>query len=414
MESLPNQNPLKPELVSKKQSKFIRKWYRDFVENQQFPLGDDEFLTADKISALAILIKLQPRTVHDWITKNLMGTNATVTSTEDHRYTWTSQRRAEETTALGLHPPQAQVTDDIQPLPDEILELIQNHERARNRVRTTSDGRRRVNRGKYECTFRCGYRTKNVFDWKRHEENHQPQNFWLCTVCRQSDQPIDFLVHRSDKLLKHAQEKHKGRDPKDILNTSKLDYIAGFKSPCGFCGHPFSSWEDRNKHILDHFDGQIGGETFDMTRWLDPWPQYEKDPEDECDEDSDSSSESSGSSGDDGPDKRDATGGSGGGSGVQGGGEASYKWFDALRGGRAANKGRGNYRGRGTMTRKCVLSMRGPPSDTPPEAMDDEVIRVSQSSHKPETCATSPLVRKAPRKGYSQKTVTIWPSNNSL
>jgi len=161
-----------------------------------------------------------------------------------------------------------------------------------NNKRTRNNGRRRVYVGKYECTFNCGYRTKRAFDWKRHEENHQPQNFWLCTICSQKKRAT-FLVHRTDKLFKHVQDKHADSNPEDVIKSSELAYKASFKPQCGFCGYAFNSWGDRNEHILYHFDAQ-GSETLNMSQWREPW-YYEDLKGSASDQDSDDSDELSSS-----------------------------------------------------------------------------------------------------------------------
>ena len=55
-----------------------------------------------------------------------------------------------------------------------------------------------------------------------------------------------------------------------------MAYKASFKPQCGFCGYAFKSWEDRNKHILYHFDAK-GSETRNMSQWREPW--YNEDSE---------------------------------------------------------------------------------------------------------------------------------------
>jgi len=160
-------------------------------------------------------------------------------------------------------------------LPREIIQLIESHLETCSNKQARNNGRRRGNAGKYDCTFNCGYRTKRAFDWKRHEENHQPQNFWLCSVCSQQEIPRYFLVHRHDKLLKHIQDNHETYNLEDVVKSSEVAYKASFKLQCGFCGYTFKSWEERNKHILQHFDSE-GGAARSMSQWREPW----------CDDDS--------------------------------------------------------------------------------------------------------------------------------
>jgi len=56
------------ERVTIKQRKFIRRWYKGFLRER----GQQAYISNDHVEALATLIDLQPRTVHNWICRNLM------------------------------------------------------------------------------------------------------------------------------------------------------------------------------------------------------------------------------------------------------------------------------------------------------------------------------------------------------
>ena len=314
------------ERVTIKQRKFMRRWYKGFLGER----GQQAYLSNDHVKALATLIDLRPQTVHNWICQNLIDPSGSAQPEEAFIFTGLDQEASLESGLQTPNGPDTSNSNENSHLSREIIQLIESHVETCNNKRARSDGRRRVNVGKYECTFGCGYRTKRAFDWKRHEENHQPQNFWLCSVCRQREMPRYFLVHRNDKLLKHIQDKHAGYNPEDAVKSSEVAYKANFKLQCGFCGHTFESWEERNKHILQHFDGE-GGAALSMSQWRDPWYDEEEEDSDE-DQNSSSSSSSGDSSDDEDPDQHDATGGAWGESGTRGSQQPPNKRFSSSRG----------------------------------------------------------------------------------
>ncbi|KAF2490755.1 hypothetical protein BU16DRAFT_433932, partial [Lophium mytilinum] len=142
-------------------------------------------------------------------------------------------------------------------LPQNVRQAIEKYVEACSKKRARGDGRRKVNNGRYACTADCGYLTKRPFDWRRHEETHQPQEFWLCEICRTAFPPKMVLVSRGDKLRPHIKNDHPEDDADDVVEQSKQDYVADFKRRCGFCGDRFESWDSRNTHILAHFDGKL-------------------------------------------------------------------------------------------------------------------------------------------------------------
>ena len=285
-----------------KQRNFMRVWYEGLRRER----GSMTPLSKEHVSALATLIDLQPQIVHNWITRNLItGANkdeqaanrSLANTTISDPQTPTSSISENVNGAAEVTPGKKHKfipggpggdgryieIDIVEPaggkgenhktptknISSETLQLIENHIRACNSRRRKVDDRRRANTGKYECTFNCGYRTKRAFDWKRHEESHQPQDFWLCSICNQEER-TDFLVHRTDKLRMHIQNKHASSNLEDVVKSSELAFKAGFKSQCGFCGCTFEFWEERNKHILYHFDAE-GRAARNMSQWREPW-----------------------------------------------------------------------------------------------------------------------------------------------
>ena len=275
------------ERVTIKQRNFIRRWHRGFLGKR----GQQAYLSNNHVKALATLIDLQPQTVHNWICQNSMDLSGSTQPEEAFLFPGPDQAPREYSSQTPNGPDISKPNGNSH-LPREIIQLIESHVEACNNKQVRNEGRRRVNVGKYECTFSCGYRTNHAFDWKLHEESHQPQNFWLCTVCSQEKRTI-FLVRRADKLLKHVQDKHADSNPRDVIKSSKLAYKARFQPQCGFCGYAFNSWEDRNNHILCHFDGE-DGVTRNMSQWREPG-YYEDSKGSASNQDSDDSDELSSS-----------------------------------------------------------------------------------------------------------------------
>ncbi|KAF2808463.1 uncharacterized protein BDZ99DRAFT_370060, partial [Mytilinidion resinicola] len=107
----------------------------------------------------------------------------------------------------------------------------------------------------YECIAKCGYRTNSRDHWKLHEETHQPQEFYICGICKDKSGEEKYVVFgRRKELLFHIRHEHPDQDAEGIVKQSKQDYVAGFKRNCEFCGDLFITWDSRNEHILAHFD----------------------------------------------------------------------------------------------------------------------------------------------------------------
>ncbi|KAF2185612.1 hypothetical protein K469DRAFT_483410, partial [Zopfia rhizophila CBS 207.26] len=231
--------------ITKKQKKFIRKWLNDFAKDQ-----GHGFLAREEINALATLVKGHPRPVEEYINRKLM--NFAINPSSGGLAMTGSQMPSARTEI----PSQSRysLTEANSHLPQETLRLVDKYVRGYQRQRTRNDGRRTVNNGPYKCTYACGYRTKRAFDWRRHEETHEPQELWLCHFCNAKGEQNPFLVNRKDKFLKHAKDVHKQYEPETVLDMSKVDFHANFDPKCPMCPELSSSWDERCKHILQHYD----------------------------------------------------------------------------------------------------------------------------------------------------------------
>jgi hypothetical protein len=237
--------------LNTKQKDFIRKWFEDFAAGQAPPiLGTEEY------HALATLIKTPSQLVWEYINRkypnpaSLLPTH-NLRVPKDNSFDVNIEDIASSTTYSVL--------DANKHLPPTTLRLVEKYIQGSQRRRAHTDGRRKVNNGPFRCTYGCGYRTKRVFDWRRHEETHSPQELWLCHYCVQNGDQTPFLVNRRDKFLRHAKEIHKEREAEDVLDISRVDFRAEFDPQCPRCPDTTSSWEDRCKHIIAHFEDEEHG-----------------------------------------------------------------------------------------------------------------------------------------------------------
>ncbi|PSN63839.1 hypothetical protein BS50DRAFT_457885, partial [Corynespora cassiicola Philippines] len=225
------------------QTKAIRKWL-DTVEDIDTYFYKDY----EKVRALATLVEAQPDAVLEYIRKHFRHRPAKFAQPPQTLYSPTAHQF---TARYSLR----NINSHLNP---GDLSLVENYVKACHKRRGQKDGRRSVNKGPYRCTFdNCGYQTKRVFDWRRHEENHEPQELWLCNACPRSDGQNPFLVHRKDKFQKHAQKSHPNLDPIEVLDSSKLDFKGDFDSHCPLCSYSaFTSWDERCQHIVMHFENE--------------------------------------------------------------------------------------------------------------------------------------------------------------
>lgn len=125
---------------------------------------------------------------------------------------------------------------------------------------------RGMSSGRYRCTWGCGYSTSNKDSWRQHEETKQPQEFFICTTCPSTqDRAYESprINHRPDKFLEHVQKCHPREDAMAVRDASRIEYAAPFDRQCTYklrdgnaCGHNCSSWRERKKHWIKHFDDE--------------------------------------------------------------------------------------------------------------------------------------------------------------
>lgn len=246
-----------------KQRKFVRQWFDAFVKSEP-----DTILSNESMSALATLTQARPQLIIEYIKITYpkhteIGRSTSIRRPDTIPSLQHSLSSSQELYALSTA--NAHLTPAT-------LSLVTRYINSCRRPRPHIDGRRSVNTGPYRCTFGCGYRTKRSFDWRRHEETHEPQELWLCTLCYQNnthdDIQIDserdriasrkepFLVSRKDKFLKHAKESHKEWGPEKVLGLSKVDYRPNVDLGCPKCGTVSKTWDERCKHVLGHFEDE--------------------------------------------------------------------------------------------------------------------------------------------------------------
>lgn len=153
---------------------------------------------------------------------------------------------------------------------------------------------------RYQCTF-CQDAFSTRYTWRRHEESvHAPQKLWICgppaiddkyyarrtkgigcPICdgAASDQPPcrhefetcwkkperERTFFRKDNLAQHVRLVHCGGEPNDQLDLRSWnrDVPPGtYDLLCHFCHHRNESWDERAKHIPNHFEGGL-----DMNNW---------------------------------------------------------------------------------------------------------------------------------------------------
>jgi serine/threonine protein kinase len=156
--------------------------------------------------------------------------------------------------SINLEAPEHSTSDD---------ELISEYRKKSWEKPPKNDGRRNNNFGQYMCTARkCNFKTGHQHDWKRHEEKHQPQSFWICHI---PSCPIlrkgksRFIHHRKDKVTGHASKYHPDIKSDQYLKENFVETRPIFGQNCGFCRETFESWEQRCDHILYHFQNDKKG-----------------------------------------------------------------------------------------------------------------------------------------------------------
>ncbi|KAH7401655.1 hypothetical protein BKA66DRAFT_405447 [Pyrenochaeta sp. MPI-SDFR-AT-0127] len=246
-----------------KQRKFVRQWFDAFVKSESKVI-----LSNEAMNALATLTQAPPQLIIDYI-KNTYTNPTEVGAGTSIRPLDTDPSRQR---TLSCSQESYTLTTANKHLLPATLALVTKYIMACRRPRPGIDGRRTVNTGPFHCTIGCGYRTKRSFDWRRHEETHEPQELWLCTLCSPTNTHEDtqtdggknritfrkepFLVSRKDKFLKHAKESHKEWEPEKVLGLSKVEYKPSVDLHCPKCGTGSKTWDERCKHVLGHFEDE--------------------------------------------------------------------------------------------------------------------------------------------------------------
>ena len=153
----------------------------------------------------------------------------------------------------------------------------------------------------YYCTFpECESCFKSRLDWIRHEESekHYPQKRFMCLVCINpilSDgflfceyclvpledlaQPKDHsltcdsaqaqaqVYSRKDHMRSHLRG-HGISDTEPLLATWIYTFDSLWPKECGFCGCILTQWDNRMRHLEEHF--RAGK---DLSTWKIPYPK---------------------------------------------------------------------------------------------------------------------------------------------
>jgi hypothetical protein len=232
--------------LTRKQRRLLQQWYEDFAQ------PDDVNLLSNKvIDALAIVVHAQQQLILEYIELNCKANDTAEDTTESERQGSTPSRY---TDAIDHHTPSYSLVEANKHLEPPTLTLVEKYISACRRRRSPNDGRRSVNTGPYRCTFTCGYQTKRAFDWRRHEETHEPQELWLCNLCSTTS---PFLVNRKDKFLKHIADKHAHGDVEHVLKESQVPFVPRDELGCRFCGARSGTWDERCRHILGHYEDEV-------------------------------------------------------------------------------------------------------------------------------------------------------------
>lgn len=126
----------------------------------------------------------------------------------------------------------------------------------------------------FVCTHRCGKKYEKRASWERHEQNHYPQNLWVCHyTCRNraSGKPIWL---REDHFQQHLIRFHhyNKEQAKQQCKASCLAINSRFPRTCHLpeCSEGFVSWKDRLDHMASHmmsdYDTAIWGDLVDEGR----------------------------------------------------------------------------------------------------------------------------------------------------
>jgi len=241
--------------MTKEQSGLLQQWYKGFARPEVAPI-----LHNDRILAFATAIQSEPGLVINYV-RQRRNSNDTMKRSADEQDVEETPPRSENPDTPSPEPYSFATANKH--LPPAILPIVESYVSGCQRRRSHNDGRRSVNTGPYRCTFGCGYQTKRAFDWRRHEETHEPQELWLCDICPHHE---PFLVNRRDKFLDHVARKHAGKHAgvtaDAVVDRCKLEFVprpmlvcpASVRLECEEKRAGRTGWDERCKHILGHFD----------------------------------------------------------------------------------------------------------------------------------------------------------------
>lgn len=266
-----NESQADKEILTDKQKEFVHQWCEAFAQRSSESTTSHECL-----NALATLIQARPQYIYEYISKKYNDLTREHLDTQKPISDITQDRQLSSPTEPYT------LTKSNEHLPPETLILVEKYISTCHRRRPQTDGRRTVNSGPFRCTFGCGYRTKRAFDWRRHEETHEPQELWLCTLCchikddAQTQEDLHsqntFMVSRKDKFLRHVKDAHQKWVPEKVLEMSRVGYKPRVGGKCEICEERWDSWEERCKHVLGHFEDE--GER--SNRREDGWDNVDK------------------------------------------------------------------------------------------------------------------------------------------
>ncbi|KAK2764553.1 hypothetical protein FQN54_009248 [Arachnomyces sp. PD_36] len=158
------------------------------------------------------------------------------------------------------------------------------------------------NRRQFQCTF-CTDTFKSKHDWTRHEKTlHLSLESWICApfgatfrdssndekcaFCDDSDPSKEHVeshrydecrdkppalrtFYRKDHLRQHLRLVHGVGKFIPQMEKWKSE-VTNINSRCGFCGHTFHLWSERNNHIAHHFRSGAHIKDWRGCRGLDP------------------------------------------------------------------------------------------------------------------------------------------------
>ncbi|KAH8730072.1 hypothetical protein GQ44DRAFT_747083 [Phaeosphaeriaceae sp. PMI808] len=227
----------------------ISLWYENLVQREA-----ESNIPNDRMDALATAISAPPQLVTEFIQSRRSSNDDTYQDSGSERQgrAISPSRRMSDSDSESYS-----VIEANNHLPPMILKPVEKYVSACRRRRSQNDGRRSVNTGPFRCTFGCGYRTKRAFDWRRHEETHEPQELWLCSLCIQRDTQNPFLVNRKDKFIKHVTDKHGGWGADKALAKSKVEFVPRAELGCSFCNVESINWDERCRHVLGHYEDEV-------------------------------------------------------------------------------------------------------------------------------------------------------------